>query len=65
MRLNQKERVKGLTNARRQKPWERFEGKQQKIGFEFGSVEEREIELFLKVLSSEEHLKISCFKKTI
>ena len=44
--------------------WEKLRENNKKNCFEYGSVEERERErAFWKILNSEEHMKISCFKK--
>ena len=45
-----KKGYKGLTDTRRQKPWEKIEGKWQKFDVESGSVEEREGIAFWKLL---------------
>ena len=60
-----KEGKNSLTEARRQKPLRKIEGKQQKklLWIWIGWRERERERAFWKILNSEEHMKISCFKK--
>ena len=60
-----KEGKNSLTGARRQKPLRKIEGKQQKklLWIWIGWRERERERAFWKILNSEEHMKISCFKK--
>ena len=60
-----KKGYKGLTDTRRQTPWEKFGRKTTKIWLESGSVKERERKAFWKVWKGEEHVKKLVLKKKL